>query len=166
MLEKLFLFTTGGKKNFSAINYQALVCSVNFCKNLDDEGQQHQRRRSARTPRHRGVTVSAAELPQDSRFVRQCGGPRRSEGGGQASFLSHLYLEAHKCIDRLVHTFKRDFFFQPFHSHSSDMQKTTGNQSVHELPNFTPSVQFRACPTKALEKVISRTGIHTILTGH
>lgn len=50
-LRSYFLFTTGQKKIFTAINYEAFVCSVNFCISPDDEEQQHWTHLSARTPK-------------------------------------------------------------------------------------------------------------------
>lgn len=43
MLEKrfgVFIYYKRKINQLSAINYQALVCSLNFCMNLDNEGKQ------------------------------------------------------------------------------------------------------------------------------
>lgn len=102
------------------------------------------------------------QLPQNGRFVTQHRSPRRAEGDCQASSLSHFYLKALKCTDPSVHSFKL------FPASSLIQHWHTGNYrrsaSVHELSPFTSGVQSRAWPPKALETVISQTGIQKILT--
>lgn len=102
------------------------------------------------------------QLPQNGRFVTQHRSPRRAEGDCQASSLSHFYLKALKCTDPSVHSFKlfpASSLIQ--HRHTENYRRSA---SVHELSPFTSGVQSRAWPPKALETVISQTGIQKILT--
>lgn len=51
MLEKSFFIYYRRKKIFTAINYEAFLCSVNFCVSPDDKEQQHWTHLPARTPK-------------------------------------------------------------------------------------------------------------------
>lgn len=166
MLEKSFFYLPQEKKKiFSVINYLALVCSGNFCIHLDNEGQQHQTHRSARTPKHQSVTISAAAAAVRWQVCHTAWKSKEAWRRWSSFFpLSAISGSTQARWFFCAHLQKP--FVSSLFPHIALPCRNAQEIPVHEWPNFTPGVQSRVCPAKALEKAISRTGIHVILTRH